>query len=66
MAGLSKYFNEMVKGHTCQDMIHPWTSSCPSAFWGFLRNYSFDGVKFFAPAVFVSGKLFGSDFEIIS
>lgn len=54
MAGFSKYFNEMIKGHTCQDMIHPWTESCTRGFWDYFNNYSCEGAKFFAPAVFVS------------
>ena len=54
MPGYSKFFNEMVRGCSCRDMIHPWTESCWSAFWQYMRNYSFEGVKFFAPAVFVS------------
>lgn len=55
MAGFSKYFNEMIKGHSCQDMIHPWTESCTRGFWDYFNNYSCEGAKFFAPAVFVSG-----------
>lgn len=54
MTGFSKYFNQVIQGHTCEDMIHPWTHSCHRAFWDYMRNYSLDGVKFFAPAVFVS------------
>lgn len=54
MAGFSKYFNEMIKGHTCQDMIHPWTESCRTGFWHYFNNYSLEGAKFFAPAIFVS------------
>lgn len=54
MAGFSKYFNEMIKGHTCHEMIHPWTHSCHSAFWDYMKNYSCEGAKFFAPAIFVS------------
>ncbi|XP_059620475.1 uncharacterized protein LOC132264332 [Phlebotomus argentipes] len=54
MTTYSKYVNEILKGWTCQDLIHPWSTSCGQSFLDYMANWSFDGVKFFFPAIMIS------------
>ncbi|GAB0097662.1 hypothetical protein DMENIID0001_133270 [Sergentomyia squamirostris] len=54
MTAYSKYINEVLRTKSCHDLIHPWTMSCRQSCQDYMSNWSFDGVKFFFPAIMIS------------